>query len=128
MIEDGVGYSYGILIEPLRLHFQTTRSIMAFGGSLMIGSYCVSSIGAGIFINKYGCRKVCIAGCLIAAFGIGISQFSPNTLVFMISYGLIGGCGLGTMYIASMIVISHYFDKKVTKATVFKLVHSVKMS
>ena len=113
MILDGIAFAYGILLVPLIEHFDTNRSVMSNGGSLMFGFYLLSSVAAGVFVNKFGCRKVCIMGCLIASFGIGLSEFSPNPLVFMIFYGVIGGYGIGTMYIPSMVVISQYFEKNV---------------
>ena len=83
----------------------------------MFGFYLLSSPISGALINKFGCGIVCLVGCVIGAIGIGISSLSPNVTTLMITYGVIGGYGLGTMYLPSMVVISDYFDKKRGLAT-----------
>ena len=83
----------------------------------MFGFYLLSSPISGVLINKFGCRIVCIAGCIIGALGIGLSSLSPNVAILMLTYGVVGGYGLGTMYLPSMVVISDYFEKKRGLAT-----------
>jgi MFS family permease len=117
VVLDGIAFSYGILLKPLLESFDSSRSIMSNGGSLMFGFYLLSSPISGVLINKIGSRTVCIIGCIIGALGIGLSSFSPNVAVFLITYGVIGGYGLGTMYLPSMVVISDYSDKKRGLAT-----------
>ena len=114
---DGIAFSYGILLIPLLESFDSNRSVISNGGSLMFGFYLLSSPISGVLINKFGCRIVCIAGCVIGALGIGLSSLSPNVAVLMLTYGVVGGYGLGTMYLPSMVVISDYFEKKRGLAT-----------
>ena len=116
-ISDGIAFSYGILLIPLLQSFDSNRSIISNGGSLMFGFYLLSSPISGVLINKFGCRLVCILGCFLGALGICLSALSPNVTSLMITYGVIGGYGLGTMYLPSMVVISDYFDKKRGLAT-----------
>lgn len=42
-------------------------------------------------VNKYGCRKVGIAGSLFSAIAFILSTFSPNIIVFQLTYGIMGG-------------------------------------
>ena len=83
----------------------------------MFGFYLLSSPISGVLINKFGCRIVCIAGCIIGALGIGLSSLSPNAAILMLTYGVVGGYGLGTMNLPSKVVISNYFKKKRGLAT-----------
>lgn len=46
---------------------------------------------ASIFTNRYGCRKVTIAGTLIAAFGFIVSIFAPNIIFMYFSFGIVAG-------------------------------------
>jgi len=117
VVLDGIAFSYGILLIPLLESFDSSRSIISNGGSFMFGFYLLSSPISGMMINKFGSRIVCAIGCIIGALGIGLSSFSPNVTTLMITYGVIGGYGLGTMYLPSMVVISDYFDKKRGLAT-----------
>ena len=114
---DGIAFSYGRLLIPLLESFDSSRSVISNAGSLMFGFYLLSSPISGVFIKKFGCRIVCMAGCIIGALGIGLSSLSPNVAVLMLTYGVVGGYGLGTMYLPSMVVISDYFEKKRGLAT-----------
>ena len=102
---------------PLLESFDSNRSVISNGGSLMFGFYLLSSPISGVLINKFGCRIVCIAGCIIGALGIGLSSLSPNAATLMLTYGVVGGYGLGTMNLPSKVVISNYFEKKRGLAT-----------
>jgi len=51
---------------------------------------------------------VCIAGSFVAAFGIGLSIFSPNVPVLMIVYGVIGGFGLGMVRNFTILLIAFF--------------------
>jgi hypothetical protein len=49
----------------------------------------------GGIVNKYGIRVSCIAGAILSCIGFVLSTFSPNVPVLMLTYGVIGGFGLG---------------------------------
>ena len=120
---DGIAFSYGRLLIPLLESFDSSRSVISNGGSLMFGFYLLSSPISGVLIKKFGCRIVCIAGCIIGALGIGLSSLSPNAAILMLSYGVVGGYGLGTMNLPSKVVISNYFEKKRGLATGMDYLH-----
>ena len=54
-----------------------------------------------IFVTQF--ILVCIAGSVVAALGLVLSTLSPNVPVLMLTYGVIGGFGLGLV-----ISFSHY--------------------
>ena len=97
--------------------FDSNRSTTAWIGSLLLLSYDISAPLAGILVKKYGCRKICILGCLLAAIGFGLAAFVPNIWLFMLAYGTIGGFGIGIMYLPTIVIISEYFDSKRGLAT-----------
>ena len=49
--------------------------------------------------NKYGCRRVSMAGSVVASFAFFISSFSPNVDVLILTYGVLGGELNENMYI-----------------------------
>lgn len=93
------------------------RSTISWVGSLLAGFYLTSGPIVGALVNKFGCRtgqkryfhpdyylivcrdhpniSVCIGGSIVASLGIGLSIFSPNVTILMITYGVIGGFGMG---------------------------------
>ena len=68
MILDGIAYSFGILLGPLVLYFDSNRSTVSWVGSLLCGIYMASGPIVGGLVNKFGCRPVCIAGRVVQFF------------------------------------------------------------
>ena len=67
--------------------------------------------------NTIDCRRVCILGASIGGLGFGLSALAANKWVFIFLYGVVGGMGLGTMYVPSIVVVSQYFKAKRGLAT-----------
>lgn len=117
VILDGIAFSFGMLLIPLIKEFDSNRSTISWAGSLVILFYILACPGAGALVKKYDARRICIMGCIIGALGFGLSTISPNIPFLMIFYGIIGGYGLGTMYLPSIVIVNQYFDTKRGLAT-----------
>lgn len=117
MVLDGLGYSFGVLMHPIQEEFQAGSGTVAFVGSILAGVIMlVGPIGA-FAVNRLGTRITCMTGAALAAVAIFTSSFSPSLLFLVISYGVVGGLGLGCMYIPAMVAVGQYFKKKFTFAT-----------
>ena len=53
-----------------------------------------------------------MAGGLLCGTGFALSLFSQNVAMMIVLYGLVGGSGLGLMYVPTIISVNYYFDKK----------------
>merc|ERR1719356_2421458 len=71
----------------------------------------------GGLVNRFGCRPVCMFGAIIAWAAISLSTLSPNVLVLMITYGVLGGFGLGLIYLPAIISVGFYFESRRALAT-----------
>ncbi len=117
LVLDGIAYTFGVLLEPLVKSFDSNRSMISWVGSLLCGVYLMSGPIVGGLVNKFGCRPVCIAGSVIACLGLALSTFSPNVPVLMLTYGVIGGFGLGLIYLPAVVAVGYYFEKRRALAT-----------
>ncbi|XP_046557840.1 monocarboxylate transporter 14-like isoform X1 [Haliotis rubra] len=65
-----------------------------------------------LLIGRYGCRVTSIiAGC-VASIGFLASFFAPNLHFLYLSFGLVGGTGLGLAMVPAVVAVSSYFRKR----------------
>lgn len=67
--------------------------------------------------HKFGCRKVTIFGGFVASLGFVLAFFSSNFFFICLTYGFVSGLGLAFVYVPAVVIISTYFDKKLSSAT-----------
>ncbi len=85
--------------------FDSNRSTVSWVGSLLAGVYLMSGPIVGGLVNKFGCRPVCISGSIVACAGLVLSTLSPNVPILMLTYGVIGGLGLGLIYLPAVVMV-----------------------
>jgi len=67
----------------------------------------------GRFIDKYGPRKVMMIGGIVVGIGWMLTYFASNITMVVITYGVIGGAGVGIVYGGPVSVATKWFpDKK----------------
>ena len=77
-----------------------------------MGVYLTSGPIVGGLTNKYGCRPVCMAGAVVACLGFALSTVSNNVYMLMLTYGVVGGFGLGLVYLPSVVAVNYYFERR----------------
>ena len=58
-----------------------------------------------------------ISGSIITCIAFSLSVFSVNVPMLMLLYGVLGGFGLGLIYLPSVCAVGYYFEKKRALAT-----------
>ena len=58
----------------------------------------ITMITGGWFNDKFGPKKVLLAGTIMYSIGLILSGFAVNTSMLLLTYGIIGGLGLGMAY------------------------------
>jgi len=109
---DGIGYSFGILLNPIMEHYGEGKGPISLVGSILAGTIMLVGPIASFFVNMFGARIVCIAGAFISSLAIFVSTFSPNVPFLAVSYGVIGGFGLGMMYVPAVTSVGYWFEKR----------------
>jgi len=110
---DGVGYSFGVLFEPLLKDLSDGhgRGTLAIAGSLQIGVYGFSSPLVAKIVDKYGERIPCMIGAIISAGGLVLSSYASDIVTLILGYSVVTGIGFGCMYLPSIVIVPKYFIK-----------------
>ncbi|CAB3401066.1 unnamed protein product [Caenorhabditis bovis] len=118
MIVDGVIFTVGKILLPAWVEgFKISESSASLTMSILSGCYFFIGPFSSALCNVFGCRKVAIAGAVISCIGFLLSIPAPNIYCLYITFGLIGGAGLGMMYLPAIVIISQYFAVRRSLAT-----------
>ncbi|VDI62311.1 Hypothetical predicted protein [Mytilus galloprovincialis] len=66
---------------------------------------------SGYLIERFGERKVAIAGSLIAGIGMTSSAFVNSVPALLLTYGIISGIGCGIAFMPGSVAVAKYFKK-----------------
>lgn len=117
LIADGITFSFGVMFVEFHHYFGEGKSKTAWIGSLFMAMPLLSGPVASFLTDRYGCRKVTIVGSVLSAIGFVISSFANSIEVLFFTFGILAGCGLSLCYVAAVVIVAYYFDKKRSFAT-----------
>lgn len=116
-IADGVTMSFGVLFTEFLDYFKESKAFTSWVGSLFMAIPLLAGPLASVLTDHFGCRKVTIIGAVIASIGFLLSAFADSILVLLVTLGLITGLGLAVCYVAAIVIVAFYFEKKRSLAT-----------
>lgn len=117
LIADGITFSFGVMYVEFLSYFGEGKSKTAWIGSLFMAMPLLSGPVASFLTDRYGCRKVTIVGSILAAIGFVLSSFTNSMEVLFFTFGILSGFGLSLCYVAAVVIVAYYFDKKRSFAT-----------
>ncbi|KAK7463164.1 hypothetical protein BaRGS_00038276, partial [Batillaria attramentaria] len=101
-VADNVGLGGG------RVQVQTD----AWVGSVATGLTFLISAVAGVASDRFGLRKVGFAGGFLAFIGMLSSAFVPDLMLLYLTYGVCIGVGSAFPFTLAVVILGHYFKKK----------------
>ncbi|XP_072285746.1 monocarboxylate transporter 8 isoform X2 [Pyxicephalus adspersus] len=84
----------------------------AWVGSLAMGMIFFCSPVVSIFTDRLGCRKTSSGGAALAFIGLLCSSFTKSLGVRYFTYGILFGCGCSFAFQPSLVILGHYFKKR----------------
>ncbi|MFW5988191.1 MAG: OFA family MFS transporter [bacterium] len=108
----GTIYSWSIFRKPIETAFDIGATESGLPYMIFLVFYALAMPFAGSYMDKYGPRIMTIAGGLLISIGWFLSGFTSSITVLTISYGVIGGIGVGVAYGAPMAVAAKWFPDK----------------
>jgi OFA family oxalate/formate antiporter-like MFS transporter len=109
----GAVYAWSVFRGPLVKQFNWSISQVTLTFTISIFVLGVAAFFGGLWLNKVGPRTVALTGGFLYGLGVFLASFSADKLWWLyLSYGVIGGIGLGFGYIVPVAVLVKWFPDR----------------
>ncbi len=109
----GAVYAWSVFRVPLAKQFHWSIEEVTLTFTISIFVLGVAAFFGGLWLNKKGPRVVALTGGFLYGLGVFLASFSANRLWWLyLSYGLIGGIGVGFSYIVPVAVLVKWFPDR----------------
>jgi MFS transporter, OFA family, oxalate/formate antiporter len=115
MMTLGTIYSWSLFAQPLLACFGWSNTTVTWAFALAIFSLGTGAVVGGRLQDKVGPRKVAMTGVMLWSLGnflagLGTAHFGAAWLY--LTYGLIGGFGVGMGYVTPVAVVTKWFPER----------------
>ncbi|XP_041978580.1 uncharacterized protein LOC121732695 [Aricia agestis] len=117
LIADGITFSFGVFFPHFLEYFGEGKGKTAWIAGFFMAMPLLSGPIASFLTDRYGCRRMTILGSVLAAIGFVISAFVDNMETLFLTFGVMAGFGLSLCYVAAVVIVAYYFEKKRSLAT-----------
>ena len=109
----GAVYAWSVFRVPLAKQFGWTISQVTLTFTIAIMVLGFASFFGGLWLKRVGPRVVAMTGAALYGAGVFLASFSNHGLWWLyLTYGVIGGIGLGFAYIVPVAVMVKWFPDK----------------
>jgi OFA family oxalate/formate antiporter-like MFS transporter len=111
----GAVYAWSVFNKPLQTEFGWTRSEVVLPFEVAIGTIFVGTLLGGKLQDRLGPRPVALAGVALYSAGVMLASLvhsAGQLWLLVLTYGLIGGIGLGLAYITPIAMLVKWFPDR----------------
>jgi OFA family oxalate/formate antiporter-like MFS transporter len=108
----GAVYAWSVFRVPLTKQFGWSISEVTLTFTVSIFVLGCTAFFGGLWLNRKGPRIVALTGGALYGLGVFLASFTHSLAWLYISYGVIGGIGLGLGYIVPVAVLVKWFPDK----------------
>jgi OFA family oxalate/formate antiporter-like MFS transporter len=108
----GAVYAWSVFRVPLTKQFGWSISEVTLTFTISIFVLGFAAFFGGLWLNRKGPRIVALTGGALYGLGVFLASFSHSLSWLYLSYGLIGGIGLGLGYIVPVAVLVKWFPDR----------------
>src|SRR3977135_1540219 len=108
----GAVYAWSVFRVPLTKQFGWSIPEVTLTFTISIFVLGFAAFFGGLWLNRKGPRIVALTGGVLYGLGVFLTSFSHNLWWLYLSYGVIGGIGLGLGYIVPVAVLVKWFPDR----------------
>ena len=108
----GSAYAWSVFQKPLIEMFGWTTAEASLAFTLSLSLVPIAMIFAGRIQDRQGPQKVTFVGGLIFGAGIILAGFTSSLTILYLTYGVLGGVGIGTIYACTVANTVKWFPDK----------------
>ncbi len=109
----GSVYAWSVFLNPVIALYHTTRLQANLTFSVVLLALGITAGFGGYLNNRFGPRVVATAGGILYGLGVLLAAFAaPNLLVLYLTFGIIGGIGVGLGYIVALAMLIKWFPDR----------------
>ena len=109
----GAAYAWSVFRIPLVKEFGWSIAQVSFTFAITFFFLGCAAVVGGLWLNRSGPRIVAVVAGLLWGGGVFLASFSAHKLwLLYLSYGVIGGTGLGMGYIVPVAVLVKWFPER----------------
>lgn len=108
----GAIYSWSLFNQPLMDKYGWTNEQVFMTYSIAIFIFAFSTMFSGRLQDKIGPRKVATIGGLLYGGGLILASFATSLPMLYISYGVLGGAGVGFAYVCPLSTCVKWFPER----------------
>ncbi|HET6784737.1 MAG TPA: MFS transporter [Erysipelotrichaceae bacterium] len=94
----GTVYSYSVFRLSIETHYSINTTLSGLPYMFALAFYSISMFISGRYIERFNPRLLLILGSVFVSSAYLLSSYSTNIYLLTLTYGVIGGTGVGLMY------------------------------
>jgi len=108
----GAVYGWSVFLNPLREEFGASKPEANLTFTITLAVLGVTAGFGGNLQRRIGPRATATLAGILYGSGVILSGFAPNLATIYLTYGVLGGVGLGLGYIVPLAVLIKWFPDK----------------
>jgi len=108
----GAVYAWSVFRTPLATQFNWTIAQVTLTFTISIFVLGFAAFPGGLWLNRKGPRVVAVTGGILYGLGVFLAGYTDSLWWLYLTYGLIGGVGLGFGYIVPVAVLVKWFPDR----------------
>ena len=110
----GIIYMWSVFKGPISEHLNWDAGSAALTSSVMLSMFVLGIIIGGWAQDKLGPKKVTLTGSILIGVGMACTALVTSSAPWLVyvTYGIIGGLGVGTVYTSTVAAIQKWFPDR----------------